>query len=170
MADEPRRSFWHTFAGVLTAAGAAVTAITGLIVALRHEAQAPAAAPTTHQEVPTPAAADTATVSPAVQQQEMPIEKAPRVVGTWQDNWGTVTLVTQNGSSFQYTAVGTSCLGPFRSSGSGTINGANVRSRYESTLPSEGTCSGTLSADGQELTSTCSDSVCGTFVSTSVRQ
>lgn len=42
--------------------------------------------------------------------------------------------------------------------------GNTLQSSYQSNLPSRGSCSGTLSPDGTLISSTCTDSVCGTFV------
>jgi len=100
-----------------------------------------------------------------------PTPPMPNIAGVWRDNWGTVYQLTQDGNAFQYTAAGTSCTGAYvQSFGSGGIRGNSVWSSYQSSLPSRGKCSGTLSSNGQELTSTCADLVCGTFVSTAVRQ
>ena len=54
--------------------------------------------------------------------------------------------------------------------GTGTIRGNRVESTYRSTTPSEGRCSGTVSADGTQIRSTCVDSVCGSFPAATVRQ
>lgn len=96
--------------------------------------------------------------------------------GMWRDpTWGILSQITQQRDTFRYTAWGPSCIGgQFQSSGSGTINGHVVESRYEallqSTIRSAGRCSGTVSPDGRQMTSTCLDSVCGQFTSTAVRQ
>jgi hypothetical protein len=96
--------------------------------------------------------------------------------GIWRDpTRGTMSQITQQGETFRFTAWGPSCIGgTFQSSGSGTIKGNLVESRYQSliqpTLRSEGHCSGTVSTDGMQMTSTCNDSVCGQFTSSVVRQ
>jgi hypothetical protein len=96
--------------------------------------------------------------------------------GIWRDpTWGIMSQITQQRDTFHFTAWGPSCLGGmFQSSGSGTIKGNVVESRYEARLQSarrsEGRCSGTVSADGTQMTSTCYDSICGEFASSAVRQ
>ena len=98
------------------------------------------------------------------------------VNGSWRDpTWGIMSKITQQGETFHYTAWGPSCIGgTFQSSGSGTIRGNFVESRYQAlinfTIRSEGRCSGTMSPDGMRITSTCNDSVCGQFTSSGVRQ
>lgn len=107
------------------------------------------------EDVPTPSPLPTAAVI--------------NINSAWRDNWGTQTQVSQQGETFQFTAWGIGCKGAFQSSGSGTIRGNRVESTYQSTH-SHGRCSGTVSPDGRELTSTCDDSVCGQFQSLAVRQ
>jgi hypothetical protein len=98
------------------------------------------------------------------------------VNGIWRDpTWGTISQITQQGETFRFTAWGSSCIGgTFQSSGTGTIMGKFVENRYQaliqSTIRSEGSCSGTVSLDGMQMTSTCNDSVCGQFTSSGVRQ
>jgi hypothetical protein len=105
-----------------------------------------------------------------------PSSPAITIHGMWRDPaWGILSQITQQRDTFRYTAWGPSCIGGnFQSSGSGTINGKVVESRYEarlqSTMRSEGRCSGTVSPDGMQMTSTCYDSVCGQFTSSAVRQ
>jgi hypothetical protein len=107
---------------------------------------------------------------------EKPSSPAITISGVWRDpTWGILSQITQQRDTFRYTAWGPSCIGGhFQSSGSGTINGNVVESRYEallqSTMRSEGRCSGTVSPDGKQMTSTCHDSVCGQFTSSAVRQ
>lgn len=151
MADEPRpRSWWETVPGALTAIGTVIAAVTGLIVALRDGGdRSPAPAPTV------PAASSRQTVIPTGQ---------PDLSGTWRDNWGTIYQLTQDGPSLRFTAQGTSCRGvPFNSSGSGTVIGNQVETSYQSSVASRGTCSATVSPDGRQMTSRCTDSLCGTF-------
>ena len=155
MSEETKpQGWWGTLPGIITALGALLTAVTGLIVALRHESK------------PAPPAG-----SVAVPVETRPAPSVPNLSGAWRDNWGTVSQLTQNGNKFQFTAEGTSCTGQyFHSTGSGSIDGNNVQTNYQSNLPSRGDCSGTLAANGLQIDSTCRDSVCGTFASSSVRQ
>ncbi len=99
----------------------------------------------------------------------LPTAATINISSAWRDNWGTQSQVSQQGETFQFTARGVGCRGAFQSSGSGTIRGNRVESTYQSTH-SHGRCSGTVSLDGRQLTSTCFDSVCGQFQSSAVRQ
>jgi hypothetical protein len=156
MTEEPKQqSWWQTLPGILTAIGAVLTAVTGLIVALQQDGQS---------KVTPVAQPPISTVLPQV-------PPLPNLSGVWRDNWGTVYQLTQSGNAFQYTAEGTSCRGGyFQSSGSGSVTGNSVQSTYQSSIPSRGSCSGTLSSNGQQVISTCTDSVCGAFTSSTVRQ
>ena len=91
--------------------------------------------------------------------------------GRWRDNWGTVYTITQDGSVMKFAAEGTSCRGGYyRSTGSGTVTGNSFETTYQSTLPSRGECSGTISPSGTRMTSTCRDTLCGQFASSVDRQ
>ena len=88
------------------------------------------------------------------------------VSGRWRDNWGTVYTISREGNAIKFAAEGTSCRGGyFRSVGSGTVTGNSFETTYQSTLPSRGECSGTISASGTRMTSTCRDTVCGRIAS-----
>jgi len=114
------------------------------------------------------------TDSPRVAAGSRPRPATPAPVdisGQWRDTtWGHVSQIRQAGEAFHYTVSGAACRGNFRSSGTGTIRGNRVESTYRSTMPSEGRCSGTVSADGTQMHSTCVDSVCGSFPASTVRQ
>ncbi len=93
------------------------------------------------------------------------------VGGRWRDNWGVVYTISQDGNTMRVVAEGPSCRGGyFRSTGSGTVTGNSFETTYQSTLPSRGECSGTISASGTRMTSTCRDTVCGQFASSVDRQ
>jgi hypothetical protein len=127
------------------------------------EAAGPRAAPPTSQaraEGPRQSAAS----------QPRVITESLNLSGVWRDNWGNVSQITQRGDAYTFTAWGSACRGSFRSTGSGTIRGKYVESTYQSTIPSQGRCSGTVSNDGRRATSTCVDSVCGQFASSSIRE
>jgi len=88
------------------------------------------------------------------------------VSGRWRDNWGTMYTISRDGNAIKFAAEGTSCRGGyFRSVGSGTVTGNSFETTYQSTLPSRGECSGTISASGTRMTSTCRDTVCGRIAS-----
>lgn len=100
-------------------------------------------------------------------------EKQPNfnISGRWRDNWGINYNIVQEGDAFRYSAYGPSCRGNyFQSSGHGTINGHNVESSYNSTLPSGGECSATVFANGTEMSSTCKDTICGSFSASLIKQ
>jgi hypothetical protein len=95
------------------------------------------------------------------------------ISGVWREiypNPGTISQTTQDGNTFQFTIRGNVQGVPFQSAGRGTIRGRHIESTYQSTLPSKGSCSGTLSADGMQITSTCTDSVYGRFEMSGMRQ
>jgi len=98
-----------------------------------------------------------------------PAAAAINISSAWLDNWGTRSQVTQQGETFQFTSWGVGCQGAFQSSGSGTIKGNRTESTYQSTH-SHGSCTGTVSQNGRQLTQTCTDSVCGQFQSVAMRQ
>jgi hypothetical protein len=152
MPEEPKQqSWWLTIAGTIAAIATALTAVIGLIVALRHEDPSKA----------TPAIL---TVTP------QPPPPPLRISGVWRDNWGIVSQLAQDGNTFKFTAEGPSCSGYFHSSGSGTIIGNSVQSSYQSDRGSQGNCLGTLLPDGATAKWKCTDNLCGTFESTAVRQ
>jgi hypothetical protein len=70
--------------------------------------------------------------------------------------------VTLAGDGYHFTASGKACRGPYTSQGTGVITGQRVEVSYRSTY-SVGSCIGTISADGNRMTSDCRDSVCGAF-------
>jgi hypothetical protein len=100
-----------------------------------------------------------------------PKEPPLNIGGRWRDNWGISYNVEQEGEAFRYSAFGPSCRGVyFQSSGRGTINGNKVESSYNSNIPSGGECSGTVFGNGTEMSSTCKDTVCGTFSASLTKQ
>jgi len=101
----------------------------------------------------------------------VPQEPALNIAGRWRDNWGTMYTIAQEGDAFRFSTSGPSCRGNyFQTSGRGTISGRNVESSYNSSLPSGGRCSGTVFANGTEMSSTCNDTICGSFSSSLVKQ
>ena len=93
--------------------------------------------------------------------------------GVWREvypNPGTLTQTIQEGTTFRFTVRGTVLGVPFQSTGRGTIRGRQLESTYQSTTPSTGSCTGTVSADGRQVTSTCKDSIYGQFETSGVRQ
>jgi hypothetical protein len=92
------------------------------------------------------------------------------ISGEWRDlNLGTISRVSQDGSTFRFTAFHPT----FDSTGRGTIRGHTFESMYETRYKiggaSTGSCVGEFSADGLEMISQCNDSVRGTWVSRAVR-
>jgi hypothetical protein len=95
------------------------------------------------------------------------------ISGVWREiypNPGSISQTIQEGNTFRFTKRGTIRGWPFQSSGNGTITGRDLESTYQSTIPSRGRCSGTVSPDGMQITVTCFDSVFGQFESAGVRQ
>src|SRR5262249_10793057 len=89
--------------------------------------------------------------------------------GRWVDNWGAVYSAIQAGDRYYFTASGQACRGPYTSQGTGVIAGSRVEVSYRSTY-SVGSCIGTISADGNRITSDCRDSACGPFRTTLERR
>ena len=127
MAEEVKQqSWWQTLPGILTAIAAFLSAVTGLIVVLRHDERpktapvsAPVFAPTgpavTEQAQAPQQAAERRAAKPEVREIQPP---GPNVAGIWRDNWGSVSQIVQNGSAFQFTARGRSVTRPIGTSSS----------------------------------------------------
>jgi hypothetical protein len=166
MLDDPRQqSWWQTIPGILTAIAAVLTAVTGLLAVLRSSDEHKA----TPVAVPAATATQQALTVPHPQLDQ--IRREVNLSGQWRNNLGAVYQLVQNGNAFRFEGKGPSCTGGyFQSSGSGTVTGISVESTYQSNYPSRGSCSGTLSQDGAQITSTCTDSACGTFVVSMARQ
>jgi hypothetical protein len=118
---------------------------------------------------PTPTPIPTPTPTPTPSPSNLDIS------GRWfNPTLGHRSEITQNGDRFQFTTTGIALGDPFQSSGSGTITERsfeyNYNAQYQSGRQSDGHCSGTVSADGMRSTSTCKDSLLGTFDSSAVRQ
>ena len=99
------------------------------------------------------------------------------ISGSWRDpNFpSNGSRIIQDGNSFRFNGWGVLPNGiPFITSGSGTVTGQNITSKYTTTYQngwvSNGECMGTASLDGSRMTSTCTDNVLGTFVSSGVRE
>ena len=186
-AESPRRPSAPARSPRSLAAIGGVAIVAGVIVAYlayvgtggrrAEEPAAPARPPQAAPEVATPPAPiapppSAVPARPPAAARPRPAPPSPiDISGRWRDTtWGHVSQITQNGEAFQYTVWGAACRGNFQSSGTGTIRGNRVESTYRSTMPSEGRCSGTVSADGTQIRSTCVDSVCGSFPAATVRQ
>ena len=123
----------------------------------------------------TESAANTNTVTERAQTvSSSPAAPAPTLApidisGSWRDQWGFVSYITQNENSFEMKSSGRGCRGPFTTSAIGVISGKTFTMTYTSSY-STGTCEGTISADGTRITSTCADTVCGQFPISSRKQ
>ena len=91
------------------------------------------------------------------------------ISGSWRDQFGFVSYITQQGNSFEMTSAGRGCRGDFRTSADGLITGNTFEMTYTSTY-STGICSGTISEDGRKITSICKDTACGRFLISSRKQ
>ena len=99
---------------------------------------------------------------------DKPTLSSINISDTWREiypNTGNISQTIQEGNSFRYVVKGSLYGKSFQSSGNGTLRGKNIDSIYQSTIPSTGYCSGTISVDGMQIKSTCVDSVNGTFES-----
>ena len=161
--NNKKNTFWDSTMGTITKITAFLSAVTALIVAINQLKTTP------HNpspvDVPNPSAAR------AVQSSVVSID------GGWRDvnNPANGSQITQQGNSFQFQGWGILPQGiQYKSTGSGTITGQTITSTYTTTYQngsiSQGTCSGTISADGLQMTLTFTDNVLGTFVSSAVRQ
>lgn len=103
-----------------------------------------------------------------------PSQSSPINIGaTWREiypNPGSTSQIIQNGDTFRFIIEGAIQGSRFQSSGSGTIKGIHIETTYQSTIPSTGHCSGTISSDRMQTKSICVDSVNGQFETTWVRQ
>lgn len=126
-----------------------------------------ASGPSSSTSAPSPSSSvSSATV--ASSPQPPPSPTPVNITGRWRNNFGHITDVIQQGDTASATATGIACKGPFNSTINGTITGNVFDSTYQSTY-STGRCRGTVSADGTRMTSSCSDSICGLFETTSVK-
>ena len=91
------------------------------------------------------------------------------ISGNWRDTFGFISQITQQGNAFQMMASGRACRGKFATSGNGTIRGNSLELDYTSSY-SSGHCAGTVSPDGMQMTSDCTDTACGRFLTSSRRQ
>ncbi len=117
------------------------------------------------------------TPQPTRAESQSTAEPIPNIVGVWRDsNYpSNGSRITQDGNSFHLTSWGVLPNGiRFESSGSGTITGQRLTSkytsRYQTGAESVGDCSGTVSPDGKRMDVNCKDSLVGVFPLTSVRQ
>jgi hypothetical protein len=168
-------SWWQTIPGMLTALAGLLAAVTALIVALKdftHTIESTDPAPKVDISKPTQNPGDqTGTkIQPPTIQVKPPEVRS--ISGRWRDNLGFVSDIQQTGTSFTFTVQGgTSCLfRPFVSRGSGSIRGRDIESNYQSSLGSQGKCTGTISSDGYTMDSQCYDSICGQFTSSSNKE
>lgn len=98
-----------------------------------------------------------------------PTVAAIDISGNWRDQFGFVSYITQQENSFEMKAAGTGCRGNFNTSAVGLIRGNTFEMTYTSTY-STGSCTGTISADGSRITSDCTDSACGRFITASRKE
>lgn len=191
MADEGSRgSWWHTLPGVLTAVAGVLSAVTGLVVALRDPPEqpppgasgaAPPAAPgpapmPASPAAPAPGVVATPAPTPAPVTREPPAGPAtatepPALVGIWRDQHGTISQIEQSGERFRIVGRGMNCAGAWvQGHGEGVVRGGRFETRFQTTTPSTARCVGQLSADGRTSTAHCVDSVCGEYISIGQRQ
>lgn len=91
------------------------------------------------------------------------------ISGSWRDQFGFVSYITQQDNSFKMTTAGIGCRGNFNTSAAGLITGNTFEMTYTSTY-STGDCSGTISEDGRTITSICNDTACKRFLVSSRKQ
>ena len=187
VADEPSgASWWQTVPGVLTAAAALLSAVTALIVALRQGGPVPPA-PVTPTAATAPAARlaepaarrvpdEAAPAGPPVPARSGPADvgiaaNGPTLTGLWRDQHGNAMLIEQSGGRHRLSGRGVSCTGALiRADGDVVLDGTRFETRFRTTAPSTGVCRGSLSPDGRTAVSLCTDSMCGDYQTTAVRQ
>jgi hypothetical protein len=86
-------------------------------------------------------------------------EEIASISGIWVDQYGTTYQLTQTGNSFSFEALNSQ--NGFRSEGAGNVNGRQFTVTYRTNIPSTGSGTGTVSADGLEMTATYQDSANG---------
>jgi len=106
----------------------------------------------------------------AVAQPAAPVDDAPvDLAGTWHDSLGTVYQVSQQGSNYTFRATGSN----FYSEGRGTVRGRTVESTYQTVYAnysrSSGRCTGTITDNGNQVQSSCVDSVNGPWQTVTTR-
>jgi hypothetical protein len=108
-----------------------------------------------------PATTGTSMVPPTTGASVVPTTNAEvaSISGTWVDQYGTTYQVTQAGNSFSF--EGLNLQNGFRSEGAGNVSGRQFTVTYQTNYPSTGSGTGTVSADGLEMTATYQDSVKG---------
>lgn len=101
----------------------------------------------------------------------------PNIDGIWRDSKypNIVSKVTQNHSTFEFYRRGSLPNGVrFESSGTGTIAGSRVTSRYNAQYEtgeiSTGECNGSVSSDTSRIQLNCTDSFLGPFASNAERE
>jgi hypothetical protein len=175
MATTTKR-WYETLPALLTGLAALIGAITGLYVALGNgQGKSAATAPpvASGAEQPAPATADGPSQGGAVAESEPANPPAVDIESRWRElypNPGNVSRIVQDGDAFTFTIEGRAGAIPFSSRGSGSITGRQIRSTYESTLPSTGRCRGSVTADGRRTEFECLDSMTGRYESAWVRE
>ncbi|MBX3501170.1 MAG: caspase family protein [Alphaproteobacteria bacterium] len=116
---------------------------------------------------PAPGGQGTPVATPVAPGPSTALRRDVPVATRWVDNWGAVYSMTQSGDRYHFTASGQGCRGSYTSQGTSVVTGQRVevsyRTAYAVGISTVGTCTGTISADGNRITSNCRDSVCGSF-------
>jgi len=99
-----------------------------------------------------------------------PADDAPvNLAGAWHDSLGTVYQVSQQGSKYTFRATGPN----FYSEGQGLVRRHTVESTYQTVCAnysrSSGHCTGTIAENGNQVQSSCVDSVNGPWQTVTTR-
>ncbi len=89
------------------------------------------------------------------------------VSGEWRDDNGSVYRITQQGSSLIF--EGYNPTNGHRLQGTGTISGREITSTFQTSIPSQGTGTATVSADGSRISGYYMDSQLGRYSQTMYR-
>jgi len=95
-------------------------------------------------------------------------EENTAIGGMWVDSNGSISQIMQTGDSFRFESLNRQT--GLRSQGTGSVNGRRFNLIYQTNIPSTGTATGDVSANGLEITETVQDSVYGVFSQTARKQ
>lgn len=130
-------------------------------------------------EEPTPIQSTMAPVHPPITPQPPPaVPTSIDISGDWYNPAAPAagsSHIEQQNDSFQFSGWGMMPQGiRYETQGSGNLAAQNLTyaytALYQNGWVSQGSCNGTVTANGSRITATCSDTILGTFVSAGVRQ
>lgn len=125
----------------------------------------------------TQAAVPTASIAASPLTPVAPVVVTSSLAGTWIDavNPGIISTIAQEGNALRFTRIGSLPNGvAFESNGTGTVSGQQVSTqyvaKYQTGITSSGQCAGSVLEQATTIDLRCTDSLLGSFQSTSVRR